>query len=205
MIDRLSHEQNIEGQNEDKEAMDVDKDMGMESEEEISDIDEVIERPVLEKNSSEVNEEAEEVDNEALEKFQRLEQEYITKVVSTFWGSRLVTLPMILKGYIPPLAKLSIFVSRLVNQVSYENENECFRLVLTHLAQFYSPEPVLDDNDGIDFVKSNRDFSNDVGMDIYGKESSKLEKPKAKRMLRKTVLIVLVRTPISLMILNFIL
>lgn len=176
MIDRLSHEQNIEGQNEDKEAMDVDKDMGMESEEEISDIDEVIERPVLEKNSSEVNEEAEEVDNEALEKFQRLEQEYITKVVSTFWGSRLVTLPMILKGYIPPLAKLSIFVSRLVNQVSYENENECFRLVLTHLAQFYSPEPVLDDNDGIDFVKSNRDFSNDVGMDIYGKESSETRK-----------------------------
>lgn len=67
--------------------------------------------------------------------------------VDEFWRSRIVTLPMILKGYAPPIAKLPIFLDRLLTQITYNDEKECFRGILQELARFYAPEPILDGNE----------------------------------------------------------
>lgn len=67
--------------------------------------------------------------------------------VEEFWSGRIKTLPMILKGYTPPIIKLPVFLDRLLTQITFEDEKECFRSILQELARFYAPEPVLDDHE----------------------------------------------------------
>lgn len=50
------------------------------------------------------------------------------------------TIPLLLKGYVPSLAKLPRFLLRLGPYVDWSSEEECFRTFLRELAAFYTPE-----------------------------------------------------------------
>lgn len=52
----------------------------------------------------------------------------------------LVTLPLLIKGYTPSLAKLPRFLMRLGPCVNWVDEEACFHTFLTELASFYAPE-----------------------------------------------------------------
>ncbi|TVY80360.1 DNA mismatch repair protein Mlh1, partial [Lachnellula suecica] len=52
----------------------------------------------------------------------------------------LLSIPLLLKGYTPSLAKLPQFLLRLGPHVNWLNEKECFRTFLRELASFYVPE-----------------------------------------------------------------
>lgn len=52
----------------------------------------------------------------------------------------LLTLPLLLKGYLPCLGKLPRFLLRLGPYVDWTSEQECFRTFLWELASFYTPE-----------------------------------------------------------------
>jgi DNA mismatch repair protein MLH1 len=69
--------------------------------------------------------------------------EYFSMKVSE--EGELLTLPLLLKGYVPSLAKLPRFLLRLGPYVDWTDEEECFRTFLRELAAFYTPEqlPVL--------------------------------------------------------------
>ena len=53
---------------------------------------------------------------------------------------QLTSLPLLVKGYMPSLAKLPRFLMRLGPCVSWVKEKECFETFLTELASFYTPE-----------------------------------------------------------------
>ncbi|CAI7569536.1 unnamed protein product [Penicillium glandicola] len=57
----------------------------------------------------------------------------------------LIAIPLLLKGYLPALAKLPRFLLRLGPYVDWGSEEGCFRTFLRELATFYTPEqlPVL--------------------------------------------------------------
>ncbi|KAJ5674571.1 uncharacterized protein N7477_004505 [Penicillium maclennaniae] len=52
----------------------------------------------------------------------------------------LLTIPLLLKGYVPSLAKLPRFLLRLGPYVDWSGEEECFSSFLRELAAFYTPE-----------------------------------------------------------------
>lgn len=52
----------------------------------------------------------------------------------------LLSIPLLLKGYVPSLAKLPRFLLRLGPYVNWKTEEECFRTFLRELAAFYTPE-----------------------------------------------------------------
>ena len=52
----------------------------------------------------------------------------------------LLSIPLLLKGYLPTLAKLPRFLLRLGPYVDWTSEEACFRLFLRELAAFYTPE-----------------------------------------------------------------
>ena len=54
----------------------------------------------------------------------------------------LMSIPLLMKGYTPSLAKLPRFLLRLGPYVDWINEKDCFRSFLTELAAFYVPESV---------------------------------------------------------------
>jgi DNA mismatch repair protein MLH1 len=52
----------------------------------------------------------------------------------------LLTIPLLLKGYVPSLAKLPRFLLRLGPYVDWTSEEGCFHTFLRELAAFYTPE-----------------------------------------------------------------
>ena len=52
----------------------------------------------------------------------------------------LLSIPLLLKGYMPSLGKLPRFLLRLGPYVNWTNEEDCFRTFLRELAAFYTPE-----------------------------------------------------------------
>ncbi|KAA8652515.1 hypothetical protein EYZ11_002634 [Aspergillus tanneri] len=52
----------------------------------------------------------------------------------------LLSIPLLLKGYLPSLGKLPRFLLRLGPYVNWTSEAECFRTFLRELAAFYTPE-----------------------------------------------------------------
>ena len=52
----------------------------------------------------------------------------------------LLSLPLLMKGYTPSLAKLPRFLMRLGPYVNWVNEEQCFHTFLSELASFYTPE-----------------------------------------------------------------
>ncbi|KAJ5832366.1 hypothetical protein N7474_000677 [Penicillium riverlandense] len=64
--------------------------------------------------------------------------EYFSLEISA--EGELRTIPLLLKGYVPSLAKLPRFLLRLGPYVDWTSEEECFRTFLRELAAFYTPE-----------------------------------------------------------------
>lgn len=64
--------------------------------------------------------------------------EYFSLEVSP--EGKLLTIPLLVKGYLPPLAKLPNFLLRLGPHVDWTDEKGCFQSFLRELASFYAPE-----------------------------------------------------------------
>lgn len=64
--------------------------------------------------------------------------EYFSFEVSP--AGELVSIPLLMKGYTPPLVKLPRFLLRLGPAVNWEDEKGCFESFLRELAAFYAPE-----------------------------------------------------------------
>ncbi|KAI9376355.1 hypothetical protein BJX61DRAFT_392168 [Aspergillus egyptiacus] len=64
--------------------------------------------------------------------------EYFSMDISE--DGHLLTIPILLKGYLPCLGKLPRFLLRLGPYVDWTSEQECFRTFLLELAAFYTPE-----------------------------------------------------------------
>ena len=64
--------------------------------------------------------------------------EYFSMKISE--DGHLLTIPLLLKGYVPSLAKLPLFLLRLGPYVDWTSEEECFQTFLRELAAFYTPE-----------------------------------------------------------------
>lgn len=78
---------------------------------------------------------------------------------------KLVSLPLLMKGYTPSLAKLPRFLMRLGPCVDWVDEESCFHTFLGELASFYTPEQLptrvlagdetqMRDADGVDEAKA---------------------------------------------------
>ncbi len=71
-------------------------------------------------------------------------------------GGRLISIPLLMKGYCPSLTKLPRFLMRLGPCVDWMNEENCFHSFLRELASFYTPEqlppsaPGQTENDNLD-------------------------------------------------------
>ncbi|PGH00297.1 DNA mismatch repair protein MLH1 [Blastomyces parvus] len=65
-------------------------------------------------------------------------EEYFSLSISE--DGNLLSIPLLLKGYMPSLAKLPRFLLRLGPYVDWTDEEACFRTFLRELAAFYTPE-----------------------------------------------------------------
>ena len=71
--------------------------------------------------------------------------EYFSLEISE--DGELISIPLLLKGYTPSMAKLPRFLMRLGPCVNWNEEKECFRTFLRELASFYVPEQLPNDID----------------------------------------------------------
>ena len=55
-------------------------------------------------------------------------------------------LPLMVKGYTPPMSKLADFMLRLGPRVDWTDEEACFDSFLRELAAWYMPEPFPEDD-----------------------------------------------------------
>lgn len=94
-------------------------------------------RTVGEEGDFDVEEVVELVSNQLIERREML-LEYFTLEISR--QGELVSIPLLMKGYTPGLAKLPRFLLRLGPHVNWTSEKECFRSFLRELADFYVPE-----------------------------------------------------------------
>ncbi|KAH7150007.1 histidine kinase-like ATPase [Dactylonectria estremocensis] len=67
-------------------------------------------------------------------------QEYFSLEISP--AGELVSIPLLIKGYTPPLVKLPRFLLRLGPHVDWSDEKGCFETFLRELATLYVPEPL---------------------------------------------------------------
>ncbi|KAF2838916.1 DNA mismatch repair protein MutL [Patellaria atrata CBS 101060] len=67
-------------------------------------------------------------------------EEYFALEISE--EGELLSIPLMMKGYTPSLAKLPQFLLRLGPKVNWSSEKECFHTFLVELAAFYVPEPL---------------------------------------------------------------
>ncbi|KPM34767.1 DNA mismatch repair protein Mlh1 [Neonectria ditissima] len=67
-------------------------------------------------------------------------QEYFSLEISP--AGELVSIPLLIKGYTPPLVKLPRFLLRLGPHVDWTDEKGCFETFLRELATMYVPEPM---------------------------------------------------------------
>ncbi|KKZ67884.1 DNA mismatch repair protein MLH1 [[Emmonsia] crescens] len=77
------------------------------------------------------------VTTQLIERREMLE-EYFSLSISE--DGNLLSIPLLLKGYMPSLAKLPRFLLRLGPYVDWTDEEACFRTLLRELAAFYTPE-----------------------------------------------------------------
>ncbi|KAJ5802985.1 uncharacterized protein N7503_005435 [Penicillium pulvis] len=80
---------------------------------------------------------AEIVSRSLIERREMLDEYFSIKISE---DGKLLTIPLLLKGYVPSLAKLPRFLLRLGPYVDWTGEEECFRTFLRELAAFYTPE-----------------------------------------------------------------
>ncbi|KAG2185059.1 hypothetical protein INT43_000972 [Umbelopsis isabellina] len=67
--------------------------------------------------------------------------EYFSLRISS--KGELLSLPMLIKNYVPTMDKLPLFLLRLGTEVDWDSEKECFDSLAKELALFYSAEPPL--------------------------------------------------------------
>lgn len=84
-----------------------------------------------------VDEVVEVVSSQLIDKRDML-REYFTLDISE--TGELHSIPLLMKGYTPSLAKLPCFLLRLGPYVNWKEEKECFRTFLRELADYYVPE-----------------------------------------------------------------
>lgn len=65
-------------------------------------------------------------------------QEYFSMEISP--TGELFSIPLLVKGYTPPMVKLPQFLLRLGPKVNWDNEKACFHTFIRELATFYTPE-----------------------------------------------------------------
>ncbi|KAI9288731.1 histidine kinase-like ATPase [Umbelopsis sp. AD052] len=58
-------------------------------------------------------------------------------------NGELLSVPMLIKNYVPTLDKLPLFLLRLGTEVDWDGEKECFETLAKELALFYCAEPPL--------------------------------------------------------------
>ncbi|KAF7716628.1 DNA mismatch repair protein MLH1 [Penicillium ucsense] len=80
---------------------------------------------------------AEQISQTLIERREMLDEYFSMKINEK---GELMSLPLLLKGYVPSLAKLPRFLLRLGPYVDWTNEEDCFRTFLRELAAFYTPE-----------------------------------------------------------------
>ena len=80
----------------------------------------------------------------------------------------LLSLPLLMKGYTPSLAKLPRFLMRLGPCVDWTDEKNCFHTFLRELAAFYTPEqlPCPRSANAARGEDGNRESVRDVGVDV---------------------------------------
>ncbi|KAJ3008170.1 DNA mismatch repair protein [Thoreauomyces humboldtii] len=66
-------------------------------------------------------------------------QEYFSLTVTA--TGQLTGLPVMLRGYVPPMDKLPLFLLRLGSEVVWDSEKECFETFCKELGMFYAVEP----------------------------------------------------------------
>jgi DNA mismatch repair protein MLH1 len=81
------------------------------------------------------------------------------------------TLPLLVKGYMPSMAKLPTFLLRLGPCIDWLHEKACFQSFLTELASFYTPEQLP--NRPVEETKDQMDH--DLAKDKEGKEDAELD------------------------------
>lgn len=94
-----------------------------------------------------------------LMKMSRMLSEYFSLEISD--EGFVESIPLLLKGYMPSLAKLPMFLLRLGPFVNWAEEQECFRTFLRELASFYVPEQTPQ----INMPNKSRPESDDEQMD----------------------------------------
>ncbi|KID92209.1 MutL-like protein [Metarhizium guizhouense ARSEF 977] len=77
------------------------------------------------------------VANQLIERREMLHEYFSLEVSPT---GELISIPLMLKGYTPPLSKLPRFLLRLGPNVNWNDEKECFDSFTRELATFYVPE-----------------------------------------------------------------
>ncbi|KZF23131.1 putative DNA mismatch repair protein Mlh1 [Xylona heveae TC161] len=75
---------------------------------------------------------------EQILKMREMLQEYFSLEISE--NGQLLSIPLLLKGYVPSMAKLPQFLLRLGPTVDWADEKNCFATFLRELASFYVPE-----------------------------------------------------------------
>ncbi|KIH90128.1 DNA mismatch repair protein MLH1 [Sporothrix brasiliensis 5110] len=83
------------------------------------------------------DEAVEAVATQLIERRQMLQEYFSLEVTPT---GELLSIPLLIKGYTPPLAKLPQFLLRLGPRVRWNDEKGCFDTLLKELASFYVPE-----------------------------------------------------------------
>ncbi|CAK7228055.1 DNA mismatch repair protein Mlh1 [Sporothrix curviconia] len=91
----------------------------------------------IENGDPDAAEAVEAVASQLVERRQML-QEYFSLEVTP--SGELLSIPLLIKGYTPPLAKLPQFLLRLGPRVRWNEEKGCFDTLLRELASFYVPE-----------------------------------------------------------------
>jgi DNA mismatch repair protein MLH1 len=77
------------------------------------------------------------VANQLIERREMLHEYFSLEISPT---GELISMPMMIKGYTPPLSKLPRFLLRLGPNVKWNDEKGCFDTLLRELATFYVPE-----------------------------------------------------------------
>lgn len=90
------------------------------------------------------DEAVEAVATQLIERRQMLQEYFSLEVTPT---GELLSIPLLIKGYTPPLAKLPQFLLRLGPRVRWNDEKGCFDTLLRELASFYVPEklPIINE------------------------------------------------------------
>jgi DNA mismatch repair protein MLH1 len=90
-----------------------------------------------EEDDFEVDDAVEVISTQLIERREML-LEYFTLEISD--DGQLISIPLLMKDYMPSLAKLPRFLLRLGPHVNWASEKDCFETFLRELADFYVPE-----------------------------------------------------------------